>query len=489
MQALVRGALACAVVLWCAIAQADVVKHPSGFSFNLPDIGKNWEQEKKGDLFIVSDESDTLPELTVFVFPAKQEGTLEQIQARLQSEIARPGVSLDGEAIKTVSAVTSASETIADATAVRGTCTLNKTKAAFAIVQRNGKSLILVGVPKEGIFDRGNVNFREIIKGLQKGAGATVAAAKPVAPPVPDSSKNIVKMMPSFIIVKDVTATSTFVDKKHKDAYAPLNVIWHDVVEDEEVGIVPKTAWCEGKPDEGIGETLTINFARPEQIDDISIAAGVWLNQKLFNANNQITALDVSVDGKVTTLKPTASREAVELKIGKPVSTIAIKIASVKKGKMNDTCISDVSLHRKGDTRTVDAKELSPEQLAALPANLAAIQAALVAPSYAALQNVLVFPFNYNFAWGPKKVKYANWKSLEAVCKATKTRDESSKCPSGLFFKDDRADTTLQFQTSTTGDLSIEFPQEGGWYDIWRLKWRDGSWRLSAIDGIKQRRD
>lgn len=210
----------------CGVARADSIKHPSGFTFNLPDIGKNWEHEKKGDLVIASDETDTLPELTVFVFPAKQEGTLEEIQRRLQSELTRPGVSLDGEAIKTVTVGSAKKETVADATAVRGNIKLNDAKAVFAIVQRNGKSMILVGVPKEGIFERGVVNFRDVVQGLQKGSTSTAAvAAKPAA----DFTKAVAEVMPELAIIKEVTATSTFIDKKKKNAYSPNNIVWFDV--------------------------------------------------------------------------------------------------------------------------------------------------------------------------------------------------------------------------------------------------------------------
>lgn len=488
MQALLRGAIACAVVLWCAVAQADSLKHPSGFTFNLPDIGKNWEQEIKGDLIILSDESDTFPELTVYVFPAKQEGTLAEIQGRLQAEVARPGVALAGEAIKTVKVVAAKPETIADATALRGSCKLNADNAPFAIIQRGGKSLIAIGVPAPGTFQRATVNFREVVRGLQKGAGASTAkpaAAKPAA----DVSKIVAAMMPEIAIIKNVTATSTFVDKKKKNAYAPENVIWFDVAADKVLDSVPKTAWCEGKPDEGIGETLTIAFARPEHLDSIELAGGVWLTEKLFGANNQITSVEVSVDGKPSTVSLKAERAWVNVKIGRPVSTLAIKIASVKKGKMNDSCISGVRLHRGGGLEVAREAELPADAVAALPAGLAKIQAALLDPSYQSLQNVLAFPFTYDYSGGPKKAKYGSWKALEAVCK--KSRGDGgteSKCPSATFFEEPQTSDAgkLTIQTIKTSELAIDFPPVGRMINTWRVKWRDGAWRLAAVENVEQ---
>lgn len=485
MRALVPRALACAVMVWCTVAHADAIKHPTGFTFNLPNIGKSWEQEVKGDLIIASDESDTLPELRVFVFPPKQQGTLAEIQRRLATELPRPGVDLDGDAIKTVKVGDAKNETLGDASAVIGTLALNADKAAFAIVQRNGTSLILVAVPKAGIFDRGNANFRALLKGLQ--------------PAAVDVSKVVAEMMPEVAIVKEVTATSTYVDKKHKGAYDPANVIWHDTAEDASLGSVPRTAWCEGKPDEGIGETLTITFARPEKIDRIEIAAGVWLSEKLFNANNQITTLEVGIDGKTTTVKAPATREWLKVPVGRAVSAITLKIGGVKKGTMNDTCISAVDIRRDvGDAgfSVVSARDLGADAVAALPAALAKIQAALVDPSYVSLQPVLAFPFVYNYAGGPKKTKLASWQAVEAQCKATgkKRIDDptSSKCPSGTFFTPPSRMNPVPGKLTLTpraGNLVVEFPVEGGIYNRWSLVWKDGGWRLTAIDYIEQKQD
>src|SRR5262245_14233662 len=102
-QAMRALAIAVAVAaLSPAVAQADQIRHPAGFAFELPKIGKAWEQEPRNDLLIVSDESDGVPELQIFVFSPRKEGTLAEIEGRLATELARPGVSLAGDPVKTV---------------------------------------------------------------------------------------------------------------------------------------------------------------------------------------------------------------------------------------------------------------------------------------------------------------------------------------------------------------------------------------------------
>src|SRR5262249_11109274 len=144
--------------------------------------------------------------------------------------------------------------------------------------------------------------------------------------------------MPPLVAVKDISATSTFADKN--DAYAAWRTIGYDVRGDmEHPEPVYWSAWCEGKKDEGVGETVTVTLAEPTQIDTMRVAAGGWRTDKLFAANNQITALDVIVDGgKPQTLRP-KGKKWIELKLGAKLTTLAFKIAGVKKGKMNDSCI------------------------------------------------------------------------------------------------------------------------------------------------------
>lgn len=93
---------------------------------------------------------------------------------------------------------------------------------------------------------------------------------------------------------------------------------------------------------------------------------------------------------------------------------------------------------------------------------------------------------------GPGKATYASWKALDAVCK--KSRGDGSttaKCPSALFFRTPkvRDPGTLEVEALGPNRLLVTFPPVGGSYDRWRLTWREGAWRLTAIDSIAQQRD
>lgn len=478
------------------VAHADQIKHPAGFTFELPKLGVAWEQEPRGDLIAVSDESTTLPELQMFVFPVKQEGSLAEIEGRLAAELARPGVSLAGDPVKTVKLGRAAGETIADASARLGTATLNGEQAVFAIVQRKGKSLVLVGVPKPGIFERGASSFRAVVHGLQPARNATADRAPPTAtsPSAPAAARTDLPRLPRVVGIRDVTASSTFADRSRKDLYGAWRTVSFAQQFDETVDLyVPVTAWCEGKPDEGVGETVTITLAAATRIDAIKIAAGVWKTAKLFAANNQITALDVTLDGKTTRVVPAAARTWLEVPVGRPVTTLAIKIAEVKKAKMNDSCLSGIELVQGGEAMA-PLTGLDSAAAADLPRALAALQTALAAPGRPGLDKLLEFPFVVHDASGffhgaPAPITHAGWKAVDAACRAADKASERGQvdesrpvsCPRPADV--DPADTRPAILVSDgPGKIEITFPSHREVSEVWRLRRRDSAWRLSAID-------
>jgi len=490
-------ALALVPMIRLGAARADHIRHPSGFTFALPDIGRSWEQEIKGDVIIVNDESDKLPELQVFVLAPRKEGTLEQIAARLGEELARPEVAtFAGERIKKVTVTSAKPEAIADAGALVGTATANDDKAVFAIVQRKGRSVILVGIPKEGIFERGASNFRAIVHGLRAAGGET---ARPTAAPAPPPSRSApagaLPKLPVVLAARDVTATSTFADPRRPDAYAPWRVIRYGkaVAADEPHDLVPSTAWCEGKPDEGVGEGISIVMAAPTRLDALKIAAGVWKSARLFAGNNQIASLEVSLDGKATTVKVPAERSWVEVPVRASVTTIGLKIATVRKGRMNDSCLSAVDLVRGGEAAVV---LLGVDAPAAdeLPRALARLEGVLETPGRPALEPLLEFPFVVHdpsgFAFGaPRPVKHASWKALAAGCKAWDAAeaagrvDESKAIPCPLPASVDPGDDRPAFiQDLGHGRIEVAFPGHTEARLVWRLHWTSGAWRLYAID-------
>jgi hypothetical protein len=282
-----------------------------------------------------------------------------------------------------------------------------------------------------------------------------------------------------------VTATSTYASKG--DQYAAWRTVSFDAPLDQATHLeVPTTAWCEGKPDEGIGEGITIALGGPTQLDSIQIAAGVWKTAKLFAANNKISALDVVLDGKVTQVRPAAQRAWLEVPVGRAVSTIALKIAAVDKGAMNDTCISGVSLQR---AKSVPLVVLGVDQAAldALPRGLASIEAALDAggPS---LQKLLDFPFSFRpvsySETNAKAVIYKTWAPIEAACRAEETAEAKlTRCP-GPTIVDDGETRVPRMRAPAPATVEIAFPNHSEQQEAWRVHWHDGAWHLAAISYV-----
>jgi hypothetical protein len=124
--------------------------------------------------------------------------------------------------------------------------------------------------------------------------------------------------------VTSVTASSTFPHKRN--AYAPTLVLDPKQTYIKATGDYRiDSAWCEGKPDEGIGESVTVTFERPTKIQTMTIKAGVWKTQKLFDANNIITGLEVITNdgrpgGTVSPDRNSDTAGQVEVKVPDPVA-------------------------------------------------------------------------------------------------------------------------------------------------------------------------
>jgi len=336
-----------------APARADRIHISAGFAFELPDLGAPWELEDNG-VYATASWGERTPELRLFLFAASHDDSLDHAQRELASELETIGAELDGK--PTPFTVLSAKpEKIADAQAIVGEIDWGGTKLAYALVQRDKRIAILIAAPRDGIYERGRSNFR-----------ATLRALEPT--PAGAISRDVLPSLPPLAAVREVTATSTYADKR--GMYAPWRTLVYDQTNDATGTIVPTTAWCEGKPDAGIGETLTIRLARPTPISRIRIAAGVWLTPQLFDSNNHITALEVALDGKTVKVAPPGKREWTAVAVGAPVSTIAIRIAAVDRGKMNDSCLSAIVLERDGEV-VVPVRGIDGAALDELPRALA----------------------------------------------------------------------------------------------------------------------
>jgi hypothetical protein len=487
--ALVLGVLAVAA----PAARADQFRHPAGFTFTLPEIGTSWEQQRSGDFVTLSEGGDALPELTIFVFAAStQPGPLpklDEIKASLEGELAAHDSAIDAalvgiKTVKPFKVLDATPEKVGDAQALVGQATLHGLKAAFAIVQRNGRSLVLVGVPKDGMFDRGISSFRAVVRGLEPlAAGA--------------AGRDVVPNLPQLVGIREVTASSTFKDRH--DLYAPWRTLSYEQVDDKTGAgaphYVPKTAWCEGKPDEGLGETLTVHLAVPTKLDQIRVATGVWLSQRFFDNNNQITALDVTVDGKLTAVKPQAKREWTSITVDRPVSTITMKIVAVRKGKMNDSCLSAIELVRGGE-QLIPMIGFDGPAADELPRALAKLQKVLADPARTDLDKLVEFPYSdHNAAYAArgnlKPIKIATWPAMIAACRA-RDRDEAGNkvdespnrgCPMPASV-DPTDDRPAAIAVPGPGMVEVSFPSHRDAVDVWRLHWNGSAWRLQAIDSV-----
>lgn len=114
--------------------------------------------------------------------------------------------------------------------------------------------------------------------------------------------------------------------------------------------------WCEGAEGDGVGESITVNVARPLPLDSITIMPGYHSMEKptLWEKNNRVAELEVTLNGEKTfTVKipdehvenpyPIPVRDYAE-----PVKTVKLVIKGVHRGTAaRDTCISDVRLKGK----------------------------------------------------------------------------------------------------------------------------------------------
>src|SRR5262249_7608343 len=230
-------------------------------------------------------------------------------------------------------------------------------------------------------------------------------------------------------VVTSVTATSTLAAKNPK-TYAPARVL--DLA-DVEHDLPPDSAWCEGKPDEGIGEAAPLALVRPTKIKEVVLRPGFWKTEKLFRANNIVPGVELRTDdGRKKAVSLPAKPEPVTVALGGgPVSQLTVAIAKVKKGKMNDSCLSGVEVHTAPESVLVLG--MDPALAAAIPR----AERALASCDAKALAGVVAFPF----AWAPlydedgdkenegrHRVTYA---TAAAMAKACKDEEDRRATPHG----------------------------------------------------------
>ena len=110
-----------------------------------------------------------------------------------------------------------------------------------------------------------------------------------------------------------------------------------------------KTAWVEGAPGQGIGESVTLYFDDVYQVTGFDIYAGYHKSKSLYRKNSRPKEISVEFSdgsGETFVLKDQFKKQSVRL--SRPVDTeyMTITIESVYLGsKFEDTVISEIELY------------------------------------------------------------------------------------------------------------------------------------------------
>jgi hypothetical protein len=297
---------------------------------------------------------------------------------------------------------------------------------------------------------------------------------------------------PPFVDVASVSATSFVANKKDPQRYSARQALLsvQDGPRGEDEG--PATysnMWCEGRPDEGIGETLTVTLTTPQRVDSLDIAAGVWKSERLFTRNNLPTRLEVSIDGGAPqSVAVPHERERVSIALGKPVRSIAIKIAAVKKGAINDSCLSSVTLVRDGK-RMAPLFDLPAGAARALPNAVRRIVAAVASEDLDAVAAVADFPLTLESAGdqcttsaGPTfpdhPVTHKTAKDMRRDCLAYRKQEPPTRanpCPTG------HEEAVSLSGGGESVDVHMHSMCSYTIAPVYSLLWRAGAWKLSQI--------
>jgi hypothetical protein len=267
-----------------------------------------------------------------------------------------------------------------------------------------------------------------------------------------------------FPVVLGATVTATSQLTTAKKSYEPWSVL---------TGAENKF-WCEGKPDEGLGESLTIHLSTATQIDKVSIWPGVQRSAELFRANNRVTALDVTTDdGRVFHVAAGDEMKAAEVAIGgAPVTTLTVVIAAVIKGKHNDSCITAVSL-----TTTPDRPMLvgvDHDSAAALEPALVGLAKAFNGCDAAALGGLVVFPISNHWVDDFGRWHDETFKTATALAEACKHGRVFALFTDGAHIHGGG----LSVIGEDFGEVTINQARQV----VWKLRLVGGGWKLTSLE-------
>ena len=297
-----------------------------------------------------------------------------------------------------------------------------------------------------------------------------------------------------LVSVKEVTATSTLAsaDKDEvPDRRAPWRVL--APLEDPKLPAQPcggrgpsyLTAWCEGKPDEGIGESVTFTLAEPVAVASLWIAAGIWHPDG--GDVNRPTKLEITVsDGRKWDVAVADRRGNASASVeigGAPVSSFTVKIVEVKAGKVNDTCLTSIGMWG-ADVDLFPAVGVTPEAVKALRGTVKKLRRALFKCDAKAMGALAGFPLDFVRAplWDdnyevstPKRKKLATAAAFAKACRA-----------GGSKFVDPPQENAY-LVVNKPDQIDVKSRGNGPRPQLFHFSWngktgKDGKWTLTGVD-------
>lgn len=107
-----------------------------------------------------------------------------------------------------------------------------------------------------------------------------------------------------------------------------------------------QTAWCEGKPDDGIGEYVQVTFPQTVQLTGIDIVNGWAKGEEYYKQNGRVAELKIvsntDQEAVVTLTDENYDYQHSDISVGG--TSFKFIINKVHKGKDPDTCISEIKL-------------------------------------------------------------------------------------------------------------------------------------------------
>lgn len=246
------------------------------------------------------------------------------------------------------------------------------------------------------------------------------------------------------------------------------------------------TAWCEGKDDEGLDETITLRLSQPVKVAQLNMFIGLNGAEKEWKENNRLSKLGVqlaeSSSGALTSLSKGApivsaydTMVRLDLKPARTMQMIELSVAGVTRGdklKKNDTCIAEIALMGEGNETINFLYGLPPEAMPAWGAGVKAVRDALGSCDEAAIAKVVKFPYMHyvEAEEDSHEVKLKNAKAFAKACK----KGGTPKIPAA-------ADAPGEMSAAGLGKVTMEVNDE--YLMRIEMAWVKGAWMLSHSEG------